>query len=173
MRAQSTTSFVVLFPLSGVVSVAFHDITEIFMTSASKSRQTHCKQSHVCFQSCDLKFIARPKNMSLFVYVLLFMVWMSWRRGLFFDRLAYGFFFFLIFPPWQRYNLPMKRGINHPNLTTHSCLFAIELLQIELIFRIWPFPLSITSSCSWSCQMTAVSVLQIRYKSIFIMFLPQ
>lgn len=84
-------------PLFSVVSVAFHDITEMFMASTSESRQMHCK-SHGCFQFCDLKFIARRKNMSPFVYVLLFMVWISWRRGLFFDRLADGFFF-LIFPP--------------------------------------------------------------------------
>lgn len=165
----------VLFPLSGVVSVAFHDITEIFMTSASKSRQTHCKQSHGCFQSCNLKFIARHKNISLCICTVIYGVDLMEMWTIFWQVSLCLFFccFFLIFPPWQRYNLPMKRGINHPNFTTHSCLFAIELLQIELIFRIWPFSLSITSSCSWSCQMTAVSVLQIRYNFIFIMFLPQ
>lgn len=129
------------FSLSGAVSVAFHDITEIFMTSPSKSRQRHAK--HVCcwLHSCEFKFMAQRKTAPPGAFALLFMMWISWRHGLFLTGWPSGFFFlFFLCPRWQRYNnLPMKNGINHPDFTTRSCLFAKDILQIETMLKLGCF----------------------------------
>lgn len=45
--------------LSVASATAVHEITEIFMTPASESRQTDDKHTCDCFHSSDLKFITR------------------------------------------------------------------------------------------------------------------
>lgn len=133
----------------GNCDISWHHCTEIFMTLTSKSRQRHTK--HVCcwLHSWDFKFITRHETAPPCAFALLFMMWISWRHGLFLTGWPSAFFFY--YPRWQQYNtLPMKNGINHPDFNSSSCLLAIEILQIELMFRVGCFSLGSEPSCSWS-----------------------
>lgn len=124
--------------LTVVVSVVFHDITEIFMTSASKSRQMHSEHGFGRFHSFDLKFIARCLFLCICAVIYDMDLLETWTI---FDSLAFVVYL-LIFccASWQSYiNLPVKYSINHPDSTRHSCLFAMEMLQTELISRVCCF----------------------------------
>lgn len=133
--------------LSVAAATAVHDITEIFMTAASKSRQTDDK--HVCgwFHFSDLKFITRRTHTPLSAFVLLFMTQVSWRHRLFLTGwLSCRLFFVVLFDSatatcqWSTALIRKKKPTSSKMLRrTYLCVFATEILQIELNFTVYYF----------------------------------
>lgn len=130
--------------LSVATAVAVHDITKIFITPASKSRQTDDKHARGWVSFSDLKFITRRTHTPLCAFLMLFMTEISCRHRLFLtDWLSCGVF---CRPSWQRYSkLPVKHCINqsNKNILPPRCFTTLSAFAAEILRSFY------TTSTDW------------------------